>query len=110
MVDWHTPATAKLQWKDAPSNEELAELLATAKDECIEFATSRPPDEFTPPEDGIPTGWRIAQLLQARAIWTFKQTGPQDTIGYEGGGVRVYPMDANVRARLRPRRILPGLG
>ncbi|RZU64604.1 hypothetical protein EV379_0907 [Microterricola gilva] len=110
MVTWHTADTARAEWKDAPATDELNDLLATAKIECIEFATSKPYEEFDEPAGGIRPGWRIAQLLQARAIWTFKQTGPQDTIGYEGGGVRVYPMDANIRARLRPLRPVPGVG
>jgi hypothetical protein len=66
-----------------------------------------------PPPDVIPAGWRIAHLLQARAIWNFHQHSTQDDaaallVGV--GGPRDYPMDSNVRQRLRPRSPMPGLG
>lgn len=109
MATWHDITSARAEWRDAPRDDAVLQgLLDTSKDECRIAA------HFEPPEPGIiPSGWRIAHLLQARAIWTFQQTATQDDtaallVGI--GGTKVYPMDANVRQRLRPHTPIPGIG
>lgn len=106
-ITWHNLATARAAWRDAPKSDPvLQDLLDTAQHECETFAPALAADATT-----IPIGYRTAHLLQARAIWTFLQANPNEEIGLEGaGGVRLYPMDANVRQRLRPKRGRPGIG
>jgi hypothetical protein len=109
MSTWHTLASARAEWRDAPRDDSVLQgLLDTAKQECQIAANLALPDP-----EVIPAGWRIAQLLQMRAIWTFQQTATQDDtaallVGI--GGTKVYPMDGNVRQRLRPHTPIPGIG
>lgn len=119
MATWYTPEQARADWADAPKvAERLQNLLDASKYECILAANNA---SFLDPLTGlplpdaeqpqvIPAGWREAHLMQARAIWTHQQTNAADEaaammVGM--GGVRVYPMDANVRQRLRPHSPSP---
>lgn len=105
MADWHNTTSAKAAWRDAPANEFLQELLDVSKEEVIAFGADLGVDELGEPITEIPNGWRMAHLLHAKSIWTFLQsTANSDGASIEGvGGPRIYPMDANVRARIRPR-------
>jgi hypothetical protein len=107
---WHTADTARVNWKQAPTGAELPELLDAAREQCLEFATGLDAALYVMPVTGIPARWRTAHLLQTRALWTAKQTAPQDGIGLDGAQVRVYPMDLTVKALLRPKRARPGIG
>jgi len=107
---WHTESTARQLWRDAPSSAEVQEQLDASQEQCLEFATSQPAEDYIVPPEGIPARWRIAHLIQARALWTAKQANPQDQLGVDGIGVRVYPMDMQVKALLRPKRAMPGIG
>lgn len=104
MAVWHTKQSARAQWRDAPADEALQDLLDAAQFECETYAPAQPTPVDPDAPISIPIGWRIAHLLQARAMWTFLQTtAQQEGPSIEGvGTARVYPMDANVRARLRP--------
>jgi len=104
MTTWHNSGTAKNQWADAPTDPELTELLDLARVQCEAFAPTLPDPEV------IPIGYRLAQLAQARAIFTARQTGAGDTLGPEGQTVRVYPMDWQVKSYLRPTTGLPAIG
>lgn len=107
MAKWHTPASIRAEWADAPKDEAtLQNLLDTAQDECILWANSSTyHSDPLDPDIEIPAGWREAHKLQTRAIWNFMQSNQQEDaaallVGV--GGVRVYPMDRNVKQRLRP--------
>lgn len=86
-------------WQDAPPSLPARELLLeTAQDECIAYVgRSRVPAV-------IPARFKVALLLHARAIQRSATAGSGDVVGPDGFAVTVYPMDNNVKARLRPRR------
>lgn len=104
VTTWLTPDMIPSRWPDAPTGDELEDLIITAQQQCEIFAPALP--------DGapVPARYRMAQLMQARAINTAKQTGAGDTLGPEGQTVRVYPMDWQVKALLRPTTAVPAIG
>lgn len=106
---WHTAESAQAQWPDAPTGDELDELLAVARSQVEAYAPVLP----APGVEGVdvvPVSYRVAQLMQAKALFTAKQTGPGDTLGPEGQTVRVYPMDWQVKSILRPTAGMPRIG
>lgn len=100
---WHTTATARETWADAPTRDGvLWELLDAAREACLAYA---------PITAGrrIPTGHRQAQINVARAIWQRAKSGTDDTLGMDAYAVRVYIDDPDTRRLLRPRRIRGGV-
>jgi hypothetical protein len=93
---WQTIESARLVWRDAPSEDEyLFRLLETARIQCEAFA----PDYEVP----VPPNYRQAQLLQARALWASGNVSQNDSLGGEGMSVSVFPMDWTVKNLLRPK-------
>jgi hypothetical protein len=111
-VTWYTSSDPNLPkvWAQAPSDPELTELLESAKEQCIVYATSAPLTDWIEPEAGIPVSWRRAQIMQAKALYNSTQAAPTDMLGNPTQTVRVYSMDATVKNLLRPQRSLPGIG
>ncbi|MGN7705049.1 hypothetical protein [Cellulosimicrobium sp. 22601] len=110
-VGWWLPSEAATAWPDqgGPEDEaDLIRLLQVAYELCLEY--QEPPVD----EDGdplpVPERFREAQLLQARAQWTFERTGGGDMIGPDGTQVRVYPMGWQVKNLLRPDDGVPVIG
>lgn len=99
---WHDLASARAGWRDAPKTDTvLQDLLDVAAQECLDFA----PLPTTQPAGTVPIGYRMAQLMQARAVWDYQNGSTEQDLGFEGAGApRIYPMDAHIRQRLRPRR------
>jgi hypothetical protein len=96
---WTTIDDAREDWADAPAADAtLFRLLEAARTACITFA----PALYA--GDPIPTGYRLAQLMQARAIWNSTKAGAQDSFGPDGLTVTVFPLDWNIKALLRPKR------
>lgn len=99
--DWLTTADTELLghlWPDAPVDEAVLELyLEAARDACLAYAP-------TPPADGIPAGWRIAQAYQARNTYNAGAAGPGGEFDNGGYGITAYPLDRQVRQLLRPRQ------
>lgn len=110
MATWYTPAEVTQVWASAPAGAELAELVESAREQCIVFATNRPAAEWVEPAGGIPFSWRRAHLLQVKATWNAEQASPTDALGGESQTVRVYPMGQTIRDMLVPRRSTPGVG
>lgn len=80
MAAWHDVASARRGWADAPADDgDLEELLAVAREACFLYVH---PDATEIPLD-VPTRYRVAQLMQARAIAS-KLGGNLDTVGLEG--------------------------
>lgn len=103
---WHTVESAREQWRDAPDDDVvLFELLDAAHTACVEYAPTIDPDL------PIPSNYRQAQLLQARAVWTFGKTNSQGTLGPDGFEITsyVYPLDNNIKQLLRPKQGVPVL-
>lgn len=97
---WHTIATARIAWRDAPADElHLHELLTVAREQCLAFAPAR---EGTPP-----ASWRLAQLMHARNLWNADRTGPGGDAGIDGFGLTPHPLDWQIKQLLRPRRPKP---
>lgn len=99
MAEWHTKATIRAQWANAPKQDSLLdELLAVAQHQVLEFAPALAEDAQ------IPDHYRLGQMLQARALWesqSAKTAADIDAIGGEYQ-VRVYPMSATIKSVLRP--------
>lgn len=103
---WHTLASARAEWRDAPSLDvQLYTVLAVAQAQCIEYgpALVDAAGDATP----VPLTWRQAQIMQARNVWNAAKVNPTSgEIGGEDYGIRPYPMDQAIRYILRPRRAI----
>lgn len=88
-------------WTDgADLDEDTAELfLASARDQCVAFAPAPTGDEDAP----VPQSFRLAQVMQARALWRSGKAGSGDQIGGGEFAVTVFPMDWTVKRLLRPQ-------
>jgi len=105
---WYTYDEAKGDWPDLPTGKEGADLLVAARIQCEAFAPAPEPGSRS-----IPETYRMAHLMQAKAIRQAQTTGGSSTSGdLEAGGqtVRVFPMDWQVKQLLRPTRGLPVVG
>lgn len=113
ITGWHTSTTLHKVWSNAPSDEDLiADLLEAAKFQILEFAPALPESDESGSEQEVPANYRIAQGLQARAIWESQKAdvaSDVDGIGLEYA-VRVYSMAKPVRDLLRPAQGAPGVG
>ena len=108
---WLTAAevrAADLYWSSSdelPSDLDLAALLASARVQCEEYA----PTLVDTLADGTvvvrvpPENYRLAQALQARALWRSTSVGSGNQFGADGMTVTVFPMDWTVKSLLRPK-------
>ncbi len=95
---WHTLASARDQWGDAPTSDAvLYSLLSAAQHQCEVFAPASPSGQ------GVPVRYRQAQIMQTRALWQSTKTNSAGEIGEGGFTVQVFPMDWSIKALLRPR-------
>ncbi len=78
-------------------------ILEAAQEQCAEYAP--------PLADGVavPARYKVALVMQARAVHRSLLAGSGDQIGADGMTVTVYPMDRTVKGLLRPRRGVPGV-
>lgn len=98
MTVWHDVASARRNWPDAPAaDEDLDELLAVAREACFLYVH---PDATEIPLTDIPARYRLAQLMQARAIAS-RTAGAGDTVGLEGFQTR-FVLGYDVRNVLVP--------
>lgn len=101
---WLDLQTARNQWADAPLDDIfLHQILDTAKKQCQKYAPALPALQHPPIE------YVQAQLIQARAIYQNVISNNNDTTGLEGFTVRIFPLDYNIRAMLRPKRAIGGM-
>lgn len=111
MATWYTQRSELVAvWPDAPTGEDLTEVLTAAKEQCLDYLGDLALDEDGQPISDISYRWRRAQLLQARSLVNFQSAGDGDVLGGGTQTVRVYPMDATIRNLLVPRRLTPGVG
>ena len=108
---WVTPDDLDQNWLTDlwPSAAQLEEAsveiyLASAQTQCVEFLGDRYSDG-----DPVPHPWRLAQLMQARALSRVADTDSGDQVGPEGIGVTIFPMDWQVKRLLVPERRIGGL-
>ena len=104
-LDWSVEADQAFMvevWPDVLGYSEatIAALLEASREECEDFAPTLPRDA-TGQVLNVPTRYRAAQVLQARAL---AQAGTVQANGELGTAypVTTFPMDWTVKALLRP--------
>lgn len=107
LIGWVDPDadTVERHWPDAVTEapETLASLLRTAWESCEAYAPKLA--EGAP----VPERYKLAQILQAKALWAMQRQGPGDQFNDQGYSVAIYPLDARIRQLLRPKRPFGGL-
>jgi hypothetical protein len=105
-VGWISLEYAREKWHDAMDmdDEDLTSYLLSAYESCVAFAPAL--------ADGaeVPESWRLAQVMQARAIRRSLVAGTADNMTADGLTVTVYPLDWTVRQQLRPKTGRPRVG
>jgi len=102
---WLTLEQTRQQWQDAPVDDLLLfTILESAKAQCIEYAPALGITNI------VPLNYKNAQLMQARALYSSVIANQQDSVGVEGFQVRIFPLDWNIKALLRPKRAMPVVG
>lgn len=90
-------------WSDAPAGEDTEAVLAlymgAAQQQCLDYLDRELEDDVV-----IPDNWKLALIMQTRALWQATAVNPRDQIGEGEFQVTVYPMDWTVKNLLRPRR------
>jgi hypothetical protein len=122
---WHTISSARREWADAPLEDAvLYELLSVARGQVEAFAPSLPAPVETPAQFNsgwilmtpiqypeVPANYRLAQLVQARNVWT--ATKPDSNTGFGDGDFMPAPsrpLDWHVKNLLRPKSGAPRIG
>lgn len=109
MADWYTANSAKSADKNLSQIDAtvLGQIVAAARNQVVslpplpvKLAPGEEPVEL--PAGQIPDHWALGHLMQIQALVKSNKVGPGDVSGPEGFTVRVYPMDWNIKAVLRP--------
>lgn len=104
MGEWASLETARRDWPDAPSDDDLlTEVLTIGRAKCEAFGPALVDPEIPP------AGWSYAQTLAARDVWQAARRDG-DLIGFESYAVRVQPLSPSVQAILRPPTGRPDFG
>lgn len=90
-----------VQWADRPDDEVAQFLLDAAHEQCVDFAPTAPAV--------IPANWKLAEMLQARALHRAGYVGSGNQSGSDFP-VTIYPMDWTVQNLLRPKLGVPVVG
>lgn len=104
MASWNNPETDTVFiseiWADAEhlETETLTVYLNAANDVCDAFAPSLISGT------AIPDSWKLAEILQAKHIWTRSRSGNRDSIGPDGYEISTYPLVLEARGLIRPKR------
>jgi hypothetical protein len=87
-------------WPDASNldGDTVQVILEAAQEQCASYAPTLAEDA------AVPSSWKVALLMQARATWRSMIAGAGDTIGTDGLAITVYPLDRVVKGLLRPPR------
>jgi hypothetical protein len=75
----------------------LERFMNTANSLCVAYAPALPDGAF------IPDTYKLAEIFQARHLWSQAQGGNRDEFGPEGLSVPVYPLVFAARDLLRPK-------
>ena len=89
-----------------PEAEELPiltyqSIMETANALCAAYAPSPALDAAGNPV--IPDSWKMAEILQARHIWSQNGRGNSDTFGPDGLQISTYSLVMTARDILRPK-------
>lgn len=120
-MPWHTVASARNQWPDAPFDEDggdttLTELLSIAQAAVLAFAPV-PTEEYVIVDDVIvpadptviPDSYRMAQLMQARNVWNSSRASAGGDFDAGSFGITSFPLDWQIRQLIRPKQAVPRL-
>lgn len=105
MIGWVELLDVKAgEWRDAAQLDDdvLTQYLAAAYVQCVAFL---PDPALVPYPTPIPETWKLAQVMQARALFRSLKSGNDNTMGGGDFTVTVWPMDWTVKNLLRPKRI-----
>lgn len=93
------PADLAELWPDAEyiSLLTLGDLLDAANEVCVAYA---PPLPIT---GVIPERYLLAELMQAKHIWSAMRGGNSESMGPEGLAIPAYPLVFQARDLLRPK-------
>lgn len=110
VTTYATLPDARRHWPDATDidDERMTRLLAAAFPACAAYARPLPADAEYP--EGVPEAYTVAQVMQARELYTAQNRGEQDVIGIGEYAIRSRPLIAQVKSLLRPERARPGIG
>ena len=75
----------------------LESLFIASNEVCMAYAP------LLPAGSPIPMSYKLAEIMQARHIWSQFAGGNQDTMGQDGFTVTVYPLVFAARDLLRPK-------
>lgn len=106
LIGWVDPAplVESKAWADSADEAgDLDDALLAAHGQCVDFLNGRTVPRG--PEEAA--RWRLAQVMQARALIRAQTTGANDTQGMDGMSVTVFPMDWTVKNLLRPKKGRP---
>lgn len=98
---WHTLSSARVQWVDAPRDPTLWELLSISRDRVLTEGPALADDA------AIPDRYRLAQLMDAKALWQKNQSTSDDDLNSGSFSVSIYPMDKTIRSVIRPASGFP---
>jgi hypothetical protein len=100
-VSWVDLPYARQMWPDAPSVDvTLQRYLDASHGQVSEYAPAPLLDEDD--VEIIPENWKLAEVLQARELWTATRRDG-DVLGFDdGSAVRVRPLSSTAKALLRP--------
>lgn len=117
LIGWVETGTDLAEWYDAPEDVlDLERYLMAAYEQCRDYApaptewltdvfTDTFTDVFGETMPVVPVRYKLAQVMQARALYRSLLAGSGDAIGVDGLSVTVWPMDWTVKNLLRPKRI-----
>ncbi|WP_448072334.1 hypothetical protein [Georgenia yuyongxinii] len=107
MAGWLTAAeviaSQDAYWPnvDVLDEDDLSRLLTSSRIQCEAYAPT------LADAAAVPENYRLAQAMQARALYRSAIAGSNDGIGADGMTVTVFPMDWTVKNLLRPKKGRP---
>lgn len=111
MTVWVTPAEARADWPDAPSDDDrLARHLDAAQEQCENFLPTAEADGYNATVP-VPNRVKFAVIFQAREnVNAGAAEGSSDIVGVGDFAIRRRPLTMAVRQLLRPKRAFGPLG
>ncbi|WP_157156258.1 hypothetical protein [Diaminobutyricimonas sp. LJ205] len=115
MATWYTAASVldENAWRDMPDDALADRLLSVAKQQVLAYAPRAVRTRLTAadaPVDGVPDNLVLAQLEQAKNLYT---AGSVDSSGGMGDGesfvARPHPLDWIIKQIIRPKRGAPSV-
>jgi hypothetical protein len=109
-IGWvDTETDLDTSWPDAINLdvETLGTLLQAAYEQCLAFLPHKRVDGALVPNvpTPVPSRYRMAQIMQARALWRSTKVESNNNMGSDDFPVTVFPMDWTVKNLLRPKKL-----